>query len=524
MKKKKILSIFLVGIVCFGLCFSLISAASNYYEYRWTNEVTDSYDHDYYITNDIIETEDGYVAIGFEDGSYPTVRFLNEEGLLIKEVEPNLDSGVMAKRIFAVEGGYLVVGMAGYAATIFTVDAETYKVVYADTYWTDYFDWDYEVYYEEDDNYVYLISDWSDDSIVRIDKDLEAPVMTEITSSGYSKKVSNWVNKYVGIWELEENYDEANNDIYYYPVYVTDYADGYVYGYESAFYYIVDGEVQWYVENEDAFIKDGIQLGDNFIVTFVEWIEDEDGNWSEKSYLEVYDIEGNSLGRDEIANYIDEEARIFYPEHLVAVGNKGFALTGSEQFETIEDTVPVIDEQGIEGVSGFYKPDKKPENGERPEGETGKPADVGEMPMEGGKPEGEKPEDVQAGPGADEYPVSSQVLYFDIIHQVITKTDGNGTITATKVSAYWGDAVEFTVTPKEGFVLSEVRVTDANGNVITFTDNKFTMPNADVTIEAVFSVKNPETYAFIGITIAALIIAGVMFILNKKQKPSKFNN
>lgn len=514
MKKKKILSVFLAGIICFGLCFSLINAASKYYEYRWTNEIEDSYDHDYYITNDIIETDDGFVAVGFEDGSYPTVRFLNNDGLLIKEVEPDLDMGSMAKRIFAVEGGYLVVGIAGYDVSVFTVDAETYKVVDSTEYYLDDFDWDDEVYFEEDDNYVYLISDYSDNSIARIDKTLEAPIITEIYSSAYSKKVAAWVEKYIGIWNLEENYDEEYDDIIDYPTFVTDYADGYVYGYDSSFYYLVDGEVQWSKTFDGNFVKDGIQIGSNFIVTYVEWTEDEDGNWSEKSYLEVYDIEGNLLNRDDISNYIDEEARIFYPEHLVAVGNTGFALTGSEQFES--EVVPVEEQDIPQGISGLYKPDKKPEHGERPE--NGKPMDA-----EGMEP-GKGPEDVQAGPGANEYPVSSQVLYFDMIHEIITKTDGNGTITATKVTAHWGEGIEFTIEPKEGYVLSEVRVTDANGNVITFTDYKFTMPNADVTIEATFSVKNPETYAFIGMALFALFIGVAMFIVSKNNKPSKYNN
>lgn len=309
MKKKKLLSVFLAGIICFGLCFSLINAAGKYYEYRWTNEVVDSYDHDYYITNDIIATDDGYVTAGFYDGSYPSVRFLNEDGLLIKEVEPALEDPQMTKRIFAIDGGYLVVGMDGYGVSLFTIDAKTYKIVYSDVYWTDNFDWEDEVYYEEDDNFVYLISDCSNDSIVRIDKSLESPVIAEITTSGFSKKVSAWVEKYIGIWDLEENYDENGNSIYY-PTFVTDYAEGYVYGYDRAFYYIIDGKVEWMIENEDAFIKDGIQLGDNFVVTLVEWTEEND-NWSEKSYLEVYDIEGNLLSRDDISNYIDEEALIF---------------------------------------------------------------------------------------------------------------------------------------------------------------------------------------------------------------------
>ena len=96
--------------------------------------------------------------------------------------------------------------------------------------------------------------------------------------------------------------------------------------------------------------------------------------------------------------------------------------------------------------------------------------------------------------GAGIRPVITIPTY--LIYQIETKTDGNGTVEADHVEAEGGTVIKFTVTPKEGYVLSVVKVTDANGNVVTFTDYTFTMPNANVLIEATFvpiKTENPNT-------------------------------
>ncbi len=123
-----------------------------------------------------------------------------------------------------------------------------------------------------------------------------------------------------------------------------------------------------------------------------------------------------------------------------------------------------------------------------------------------------------------EYPYS-QFLYYELPYIVKTKTDGNGTVEADHVDAEDGIEVKFTVKPKEGYVLGEVKVTDQNGNIITFTDYTFTMPSADVTIEASFipipKEDNPETsdYLSIYITAAILIVEIVMIVyFSKKSK------
>lgn len=93
---------------------------------------------------------------------------------------------------------------------------------------------------------------------------------------------------------------------------------------------------------------------------------------------------------------------------------------------------------------------------------------------------------------------------------IITKTDGNGSIRTTSKAKY-GEAVTFEVIPEEGYVLGVVKVTDVDGNVVTFTSNTFTMPSSDVTIEAVFVPENPDTGAFITYII---IFVGLLILLS----------
>ena len=114
--------------------------------------------------------------------------------------------------------------------------------------------------------------------------------------------------------------------------------------------------------------------------------------------------------------------------------------------------------------------------------------------------------------------INSIIEYYARPFYAETKTDGNGTITTTKTTADSGDLVEFTITPKEGYKLENVKVTDSNGNVVVFKEYKFTMPSADVLIEVTFAVDNPIT-ADIAIYIAiSLAIAGIFIgkINNKK--------
>ncbi len=102
---------------------------------------------------------------------------------------------------------------------------------------------------------------------------------------------------------------------------------------------------------------------------------------------------------------------------------------------------------------------------------------------------------------------------------ITTKTDGNGDVTVQEKSES-NKEVTFVVKPKEGYVLDYVKVTDVEGNMITFTDYIFTMPTSDVTIEAVFKkdVLNPNTTDMAIISFVLLtILIGIVVIRNKKK-------
>ncbi len=101
--------------------------------------------------------------------------------------------------------------------------------------------------------------------------------------------------------------------------------------------------------------------------------------------------------------------------------------------------------------------------------------------------------------------VNHQVYY--LVLKIDTKVvSGKGSIKAVN-SARPGEPITFVVTPEEGYELGVVKVTDALGNVVYFNSYTFTMPNANVLIEATFVPKNPKTA---DIAIAAVAITMVI--------------
>ncbi len=108
-----------------------------------------------------------------------------------------------------------------------------------------------------------------------------------------------------------------------------------------------------------------------------------------------------------------------------------------------------------------------------------------------------------------------QVYYLPL--NITTKVEGKGSIEVIENSRY-GDTVTFKVTPEAGYKLDKVIVTDKQGNEVTFTEYTFTMPDADVKIEAIFVVDNPNTssIALAAITTVAFIVLGIYFYCSKK--------
>ena len=73
-------------------------------------------------------------------------------------------------------------------------------------------------------------------------------------------------------------------------------------------------------------------------------------------------------------------------------------------------------------------------------------------------------------------------LYSVTVANGITK----GTVTANAEETICGETVTLTVTPSAGCTLVALTVTDADGDAVPVTNNRFTMPASDVTVTAVF--------------------------------------
>lgn len=101
--------------------------------------------------------------------------------------------------------------------------------------------------------------------------------------------------------------------------------------------------------------------------------------------------------------------------------------------------------------------------------------------------------------------------YYEFPYSIESKTDGNGSVKAIDKSLS-GEEITFEVLANEGYVLNHVKVTDSFGNVIIFKDYKFTMPSADVLIEASFDKieENPETSDFVLIGLISILIISII--------------
>ena len=116
---------------------------------------------------------------------------------------------------------------------------------------------------------------------------------------------------------------------------------------------------------------------------------------------------------------------------------------------------------------------------------------------------------------------ATRLMYFSRIYNINTVVKGEGTVEVIESSAPYKE-VTFKITPKDGYVLSVVKVTDKNGNVLLFTDDTFTMPSADVIIEATFvkEEKNPDTSSSAIPTIMAFssLLCVVVIVLASRRK------
>ena len=72
----------------------------------------------------------------------------------------------------------------------------------------------------------------------------------------------------------------------------------------------------------------------------------------------------------------------------------------------------------------------------------------------------------------------------------------NGTVTASPTTAAAGTEITLTAEAASGYTFGSYTVTDADGAVVTVTDNKFTMPASNVTVSATFTALPPATASY----------------------------
>ena len=102
-------------------------------------------------------------------------------------------------------------------------------------------------------------------------------------------------------------------------------------------------------------------------------------------------------------------------------------------------------------------------------------------------------------------------------YAVKTEVGAHGKLTVSSSYATKGTTVTVTVTPDKGYVLSDLTVTDKNGNALTLTDKgngkyTFVMPDGAVTVKAAFG---PESLPFTDVSVDAYYANAVKWAVDK---------
>ncbi len=112
------------------------------------------------------------------------------------------------------------------------------------------------------------------------------------------------------------------------------------------------------------------------------------------------------------------------------------------------------------------------------------------------------------------------------VYKVVLNETEHGTVTLDKTECEENGKVTITVTPEAGYKTESVCVTDANGNIISVTDNKdgtytFIQPSHSVTVDVVFVVDeeadNPQTFDIIPLTALITVISFASTVLLSKK-------
>ena len=249
--------------------------------------------------------------------------------------------------------------------------------------------------------------------------------------------------------------------------------------------YIFDGTPENYE------VTDSIPFKDGFLVANVDWDD-------EISYI-YYEKDGIQIWKTELDG--------IFVKSIIPFEAKEVILISQNEWGTSNESIGVFDYDGnkiTEDDLANYYPEVSSSEDYLPEFFI--ELDEGFM--------------IASSKIGDDF--ATRLMYFSKIYDIKTVIDGKGTIDVIETSAPYKN-VTFKITPEEGYTLKKVIVTDAYGNVLVFTDDTFTMPSADVTIEAVFEIDNPQTIdALIGVSVTVLCVL-VFFILCNIKKMNWLN-
>ena len=112
----------------------------------------------------------------------------------------------------------------------------------------------------------------------------------------------------------------------------------------------------------------------------------------------------------------------------------------------------------------------------------------------------------------------NKIEFNSYILKIEVEENENGTIIIDGESKPYRK-VGINIKPNSGYVVEEVIVKDSNDNIIPVENSQFTMPDSDVSVEAVYgaTVTNPETIDYIiMVLVAALVTAFVLYKTHKK--------
>ena len=472
-------SYFLLIIILF-FCSSIVFAEESLFNKTWT----ESYDtvRNNNVVSDVLEVEDGLLTIGTKN-NIVFITLLTPDGILVKNVTISPEINGRGLRLFAVENGYI--GFAATADGMYKILINSdYEVTRTELYNTDELFYYNKVYAVKIDKELYFFTGYTYDQYL-IKYDFEDQYFSDVLYEDLSNKVTKVLDGYFNMMTydyckrllIDDSYntdnttvidpdDETTEDAYCSEFEAT-FDGGYIFSlYDSnkdvgKLVYYKDDEVWAKTVNDTVYVA-GSQVNDNFVFSVVK----KEGN-NYVDYIEIIDDKGTVVESNAFGDFIITEV-IPLNDDFIASGYKTYCKKSGKQPKT-----SIIKKS----VRKFI--------------------------------------DLSSHSGCDD---TLYLALFEYNHLIETKTDGNGTITANKIRTSKGTEVEFTIEPKKGYVLGVVKVTDENGNVLTFTDYKFIMPDANVLIEATFEKEPLNPLTATGLSLGILAIAGASGYYAIKQR------